>query len=121
MLMTVFRLISPALRGGLLVTAGTALIVTPLFLQLSAAAIVTGLIVGALVVALGLAGSDSSGRGTLPLAAQAVYDRGVALGLIAAALVFGAAGQMDALAVFAGAGAGALLVTSITSYSAKPA
>jgi hypothetical protein len=119
--MTAFRLISPALRGGLLVAAGTALIVAPLFLQLSAAAIVTGMAVGVLVVALGLAGSDGSGRGTLPLAAQAAYDRGVAIGLIAAALVFGLAGQIDALALFAGAGAGALLVTSITRYSARPA
>ena len=115
-----FRLISPALRGGLLVAAGTALIAAPLFLQLSGAAIITGMVVGVLLVALGLAGSDGSGRGTLPLAAQAAYDRGLALGLLAAALVFGLAGQTDALAVFAVAGAGALLVTSITRYSAKP-
>ena len=119
--MTVFRLISPALRGGLLVAAGTGLMVAPLFLQLSAAAMITGMAVGVLLVALGLAGSDASGRGTLPLAAQAAYDRGLALGLIAVALVFGLAGQMEALAVFATAGAGALLVTSITRYSAKPA
>jgi hypothetical protein len=119
--MTVFRHISPALRGGLLMAAGTGLIVAPLFLQLSAAAIITGMAVGVLVVALGLASSDGSGRGTLPLAAQAAYDRGLAIGLIIVALVFGLAGQMDALAIFAGAGAGALLVTSITRYSAKPA
>ena len=119
--MTMFRLISPALRGGLLVAAGTGLIAAPLFLQLSAAAIVTGMLVGVLLVALGLAGSDGSGRGTLPLAAQAAYDRGIALGLIAAALIFGLSGQIEALAVFAAAGAAALLVTSITRYSAKPA
>jgi hypothetical protein len=118
--MTVFRLISPALRGGLLVAAGTGLIVAPLFLQLSAAAIVTGTLVGALIVALGLAGSAGSGRGTLPVTAQAVYDRGLALGLIAAAAAFGLAGQLDALIVFAAAGLGAAIVTSITRYSARP-
>lgn len=119
--MTLFRLISPALRGGLLMAAGTGLIVVPLFMQLSAAAIVTGMVVGALVVALALAGTNGSGRGTLPLGAQAAYDRGLALGLIVAAIMFGVADQMDALVVFAVAGVGALIVTSITRYSAKPA
>jgi hypothetical protein len=119
--MTVSRLISPGLRSGLLVLGGTGLIVAPLFLGLAPAAIVTGMVVGAVVVALALAGTDSYSRGTLPLSAHAVYDRLLAIGLIATALVFGFTGQPEALALFAAAGLGALLVTSITRYSRSPA
>jgi hypothetical protein len=119
--MTVFRLISPAFRSGLLTAGGTGLIVAPLFLGLAPAAIVTGMVVGAVAVALALAGTDAYSRGTLPLSAQAVYDRGLALGLMVTALIFGLTGELAALLVFAVAGLGALIVTSITRYSATPA
>jgi hypothetical protein len=115
------RLIPPTLRSGLLTVVGTALIVAPLFLGLGPAAIVTGVVVGAAVVALALAGTESQGRGTLPLSAQAVLDRALALGLMAAALIFGLAGDTDALLVFAVVGIAALIVTSMTRYSARPA
>jgi len=118
--MTVVRLINPAFRAGLLLTAGTVVIVGPLFVGASAAAIVTGMIVGILAVALALSGTEFEGRATLPLAAQAVYDRGLALGLLVAAIVFGSAGESEAMAVFAAAGIAALVVTSITRYSARP-
>jgi hypothetical protein len=119
--MTVSRLISPAFRSGLLTAGGTGLIVAPLFLGLAPAAIVTGMVVGAVAVALALAGTDADSRGTLPLSAQAVYDRGLALGLMVTALIFGFAGEMGAFLLFAIAGLGALIVTSITRYSASPA
>jgi hypothetical protein len=96
------------------------LIVAPLFLGLAPAAIVTGMVVGAVAVALALAGTDANGRGTLPLSAQAVYDRGLALGLMVTALIFGLAGELSAVLLFATAGLGALVVTSITRYSARP-
>jgi hypothetical protein len=115
------RLIPPALRSGLLTAAGVWLIVAPLFLGLAPAAIVTGVVVGAVAVALALAGTDSGSRGTLPLSAQMVFDRGLALGLMAAALIFGLAGETDAFAVFGTAGVGALAVTAMTRYSARPA
>jgi hypothetical protein len=118
---TVARLISPATRAGLLTLAGSALIVAPLALGLGTAALLTGVVIGVLVVALALAGTDSSGRGVLPLSAQAGYDRGLALGLIAAGIAFGLAGESGALALFAAAGFLALVVTSITRYSASPA
>jgi positive regulator of sigma E activity len=68
-----------------------------------------------------VAGTDSSGRGTLPVSAQAVYDRGIAVGLLLTALLFGAASETEAALVFGIAGAAALIVTSITRYSARPA
>jgi hypothetical protein len=119
--MTVSRLISPAFRSGLLTASGTWLIVAPLFLGLAPAAIVTGMVVGAVAVALALAGTDADSRGTLPLSAQAVYDRGLALGLMVTALIFGLAGEPGALLVFAAAGLGTAVVTSITRYTASPA
>jgi hypothetical protein len=115
------RLIPPALRSGLLTVAGAGLIVAPLFLGLAPAAIVTSMVVGAVVVALALAGTDTGGRGTLPLSAQLVFDRGLAVGLMAAALIFGLAGDTEALLLFGLAGIAALIVTSMTRYSARPA
>jgi hypothetical protein len=101
--------------------AGTALIALPTGFGLGAAAIVTGVVIGALIVALALAGTAVDGRGTLPVAAQAVYDRGIALGLLLVAVVFGGAGDGAAALLFAVAGVGALVVTSITRYSASTA
>jgi hypothetical protein len=118
--MTVSRLISPVFRSGLLTAGGTGLIVAPLFLGLAPAAIVTGMVVGAVAVALALAGTDADSRGTLPLSAQAVYDRGLALGLMVTALIFGLAGELEAALMFVVAGLGALVVTTITRYSARP-
>jgi hypothetical protein len=119
--MTFLRLIPLALRSGLLMIAGTALIAVPFALELDPAALVTGVAVGGIMVALGLAGTDSSGRGTLPVSAQAIYDRGIALGLVLVAVMFAIADQLEAALVFGVAGVAALVVTSITRYSARPA
>ena len=114
---TLARLISPSLRSGLLTLVGTWLMVAPVGFALGAAAGMFGVIVGALCVALAFAGTETSGRGTIPLSAQAVYDRGIALGLVLSGLAFGAAGAPAAMALFGLTGAAALLVTSITRYS----
>jgi len=119
--MTIARIISPALRSGLLMAAGTALIWVPFAVGLDAAAIVTGLTIGVMVVALAVAGTAADGRGTLPVSAQAVFDRGIALGLLIVGVVFGFAGDPGAALLFAAAGIGALIVTSITRYSASTA
>ena len=119
--MTIARLISPALRSGLLMAAGTALIGVPFALGLDAAAIVTGLAIGVVLVALALAGTAPAGRGTLPVSAQAVYDRGIGFGLVLVAAIFGVAGDGGAAILFALAGLSALVVTSITRYSASAA
>ena len=118
--MTNVRLISLALRSGLLMAAGTALIAVPFMIGLGPAPIATGVGVGVMMVALALAGTDTGGRGTLPVSAQAVYDRGAALGLLLAAVVFELAGEPGASVVFGIAGAATLAVTSVTRYSARP-
>jgi hypothetical protein len=119
--MTIARLISPALRSGLLMAAGTALIGVPFAVGLDAAAIVTGTTIGVMVVALALAGTATEGRGTLPVSAQAVFDRGIAFGLLIVAAVFAIYGDLGASLLFATAGLSALVVTSITRYSASTA
>lgn len=115
---TFVRLISPAVRSALVIAAGTALILVPFPAGAGSGAIVTGVLVGVLTVALGLAGTASEGRGTIPLSAQAAYDRALATGLLLLAGGFGLAGDAAATATFAGAGLVALAVTAVTSYSA---
>ncbi len=100
---------------------GFGLIAAPLALGLGAAPLVTGALAGALCVSLALAGTDTSGRGTIPLSAHAVYDRAIGVGLVVAAGIFAIAGEPAATALFGGLGLVALLVTSITSYSARAA
>jgi|RhiMetStandDraft_4_1073278.scaffolds.fasta_scaffold327411_2 hypothetical protein len=110
-----------ALRAGLLVAAGSALIGVPFLLGLNAAPLVAGVIIGALTVALGLAGTEPGARGSLPMSSQAAYDRGLALGLIVSAALFGLFGEFEALALFALAGLAALITISVTRYSAGTA
>ena len=92
--------------------AGIGLIAAPLLVGAGTAALITGTV---------LAGTASEGRGTLPLSAQAAYDRGLALGLFIVAAIFAMAGETEAAPIFAAVGAVALVVTSITRYSVKPA
>jgi hypothetical protein len=112
---------SHALRSGLLVLAGSALIAVPFLLGLDAAPLVTGVLVGSLAIALGVAGTEPGSRGSLPLSTQAVYDRGLALGLILSAVLFALYGEFAAMALFAAAGLAALIMTAVTRYSAGTA
>jgi hypothetical protein len=115
------HVIHHALRAALLVVAGSALIGVPFLLELDAAPMVTGIIIGTLAIALGVAGTEPGSRGSLPISTQAVYDRGLALGLIASAVLFLLFGELEAMALFAIAGAAALIMTSVTRYSAGTA
>jgi hypothetical protein len=115
------HVISHALRSALLILAGSALIAVPFLMGLDAAPLLTGVLVGALAIALGVAGTEPGGRGTLPLSAQSVYDRGLALGLLLSGGIFGVAGELEAMVLFAGAGLAALIMTAVTRYSARAA
>src|SRR5215218_3553593 len=94
------QVISHGLRPALLIAAGSALIAVPFLLGLDAAPLVAGVLVGALAIALGLAGTEPGSRGSLPLSTQAVYDRGLALGLIVSAGIFALYGEFEAMALF---------------------
>jgi hypothetical protein len=119
--MTLARIVSTALRPGLLIGVGSALMMLPVVLGMAPSVAVTGIAIGGLAIALGIAGTASEGRGTLPVSAQAVYDRGIGFGLLVVAVLFGSAGDTGAAILFATAGVGALIVTSITRYSASTA
>ena len=101
--------------------AGSALIGVPFMLGMSAAPLVAGVIVGALTIALGIAGTEPGTRGSLPLSSQAAYDRGLALGLFVSAVLFALFGEFEAMALFGLAAAAALITTSVTRYSAGTA
>jgi hypothetical protein len=110
--MSFSRTSTPALRSGLVLGPGALLIGAPLALGLSSAAAATGLAVGVLAIALALAGTVDSGRGTLPLSTLAAYDAGLGVALLLAAAAFGISGQPGALVVF---GAVGLLILTIAS------
>jgi hypothetical protein len=115
------HVVSHALRAGILVGAGSALIAVPFLLGLEAAPMVTGVIVGSMTIALGLAGTEPGGRGTLSMSAQAVYDRGLGVGLVLSGSIYAYAGQLEAALLFGAAGVAALVMTTLTRYSARPA
>jgi hypothetical protein len=102
-----------------MISVGTALMVVPVVASLSPAVVVTGIAIGAIQMSLGIAGTGDYGRGTLPISAQAVYDRGLALGLLGVAVLFGTVGDRIALALFGAAGLAVLLVTVTTRYSTR--
>jgi hypothetical protein len=77
--------------------------------------------IGVVIIGLGLAGTASSGRGTIPVTAHMVYDQGLAAGLLLSAGVFLLAGEPVATAVFGVAGLAQLVVGGITRYTATPA
>jgi hypothetical protein len=89
-------------------------------LHLSVAAQVAGLAIAALIVASGLAGTAPSGRGTIPVRAQAAYDQGLAAGLLATGFIFGVTDESLALAVFGLFGVVMAVICLITRYSTGP-
>ena len=116
--MTGSHVLAHGLRAALLVLAGSALIAMPILMGLDAAPIVTGVLVGALAIALGVAGTEPGSRGSLPMSTQAVWDRGLGLGLLISGGIFGLFGDFRAMALFVVAGLAALIMTSVTRYSA---
>ena len=116
-----FRLISFQTHSAIEILAGFALMVLPAVLGLGTAAAVTGVLVGAILMGLAVAGAgqdhSAGSRGTIPIGAHALYDRGIALGLILAALVLGIAGDRGAVLFFVGAGISLLALATSTRYS----
>ncbi len=119
--MSFTRLISADVRSGLLVAVGTALLIAPVALGLGAAALVVGVVTAATAISLGLAGTSTSGRGTLPLTAHSAYDRVLGGSVLYAGLAFAAVGNLPAAALFAGVGLLVLAIGGATRYSAPRA
>ena len=73
-----------------------------------------------MMVALALAGTDTGGRGTLPVSAQAVYDRGSALGLLLCSSGIRAGRRAGSLRALRHRGTRRSPSRSVTRYSAGP-
>lgn len=99
-----------------LLTAAT-LIAVPFAIGLSFDAVVTAGILGVVLFGLAISATGTEGRGTLPISAHATYDAAISLVLIGAALAFGIAGQVGALAFLLTAGVAQLALNSVTRYS----
>ena len=115
--MTSTRFLSLDSRSAILVATGIALIVAPFAVGLGAAAVASGVFLGAIIVGLGFAGTAPTGRGTIPTSAHMVYDQGIGFGLLLAAVIFAIAGEYGATAVFTIAGAVQLSIGTLTRYS----
>ncbi len=102
-------------------TIGTALLLVPVAIGLSAAAIAAGVAIGVLTVGLGLAGTAYTGRGTIPVTAHAAYDQGLAAGLLLSGAIFLAAAEPVAALLFAGLGFVQVFIGGVTRYTATPA
>lgn len=118
--MNLSRSISPGLRAGLLVGVGSALFAVPFAIGLSLAAVVTGVVVGSLAIGLGLAGTAPEGRGTIPISAHAVYDAGLAAGLVFSAVAFAVTGEGGAAIFFFVTGLVQMMVSALTRYTRGP-
>ena len=114
------RLISAPHRAALLIGIGSALFAGPFAIGLSLPAVVTGVVIGALAIGLGLAGTAPEGRGTIPISAHAVYDAGLAAGLALTAVVFAVYGEPGAAAFFFATAIVQLALSATTRYTAGP-
>lgn len=114
------RLIPLPIHSALEIALGSAIIAAPLVLGLGTAALVTGFVVGVLIIGLAV-GATGTGRGSIPISAHAAYDSGIGLGLIAAGVALGVAGDLGALAVLTSAGVVQLVLNATTRYSLPPA
>ena len=114
--MTALRLVPLPLHSALEMLTGLALMTLPFALGLSTAGMLAGALVGALVVGLALQ-TVETGRST-SVSAHHAADLGIALGLAAAAVVFGAAGDAAGL-LFAGAAIAQLALNLTTRYTLR--
>lgn len=98
----------------------TAVMTAPFVFGLGPAALVTSVAIGAILMGLAL-GASGTGRGSIPVSAHAAYDGGIAIGLVAAGVMLGIAGDTSALLVLAAAGVLQVALTASTRYTAPTA
>jgi hypothetical protein len=114
--MTALRLVPLPLHAALEMLAGLAIMILPFALEMSPAGMITGAVIGALVVGMALQAVDV-GRSS-SVAGHHAADFGVALGLAGAAILF--ATTDGAAAVLFGAAALAQLALNVTTrYTAR--
>jgi hypothetical protein len=118
---TISRLISYPTHGAFEILVGAGIMAVPFVIGLTTPAVITAVVIGAVLFGLGISATDTGERGTLPISAHAAYDAGIALGLTLVGIVFGIAGSGPALAFFVVAGLIELVLASLTRYTPAPA
>jgi hypothetical protein len=109
--------VSYTLHAALELITAVALLSVPFAIGLSLDATITAGVIGIVLFGLAVSATDSDGRGTLPVSAHATYDAAVALVLVGAAVVFGVAGEVPALALLLAAGIAQLMLNGFTRYT----
>lgn len=119
--MTALRLISLPAHGALEMLLGFALMAAPIALGADLAGAALGIVLGALLVGLSLSstGEEAAGRRPLAVSTHHAFDYGLALGLLGAAVVLGAAGDAVAAAIFAAGALAQLALNLTTRYSVR--
>jgi len=117
--MTALRLISLPVHGALEMLVGFLLMAAPVALGLSTAAGVVGILVGTVIVGLALTSTETSGRGTMTIAAHHAFDHGLVTGLLGTAAVLGLAGDKVAAVLFAVAALLQFSLSLTTRYSSR--
>jgi hypothetical protein len=98
------------------IALATAVMTAPFVFGLGPAALVTAVVIGAILMGLAL-GASGTGRGSIPVSAHEAYDGGIALGLVAAGVMLGIAGDTTALVVLAVAGILQVALAAATRYT----
>ena len=115
--MTALRLVPLQIHSAVEMVAGLLLMAAPFALGMSTAAMVSGVVIGALVVGTALQALDFDGR-SFSVSAHWAADYGLALGLLGAALVIATVDSPAAL-LFGGFGVAQLLLNLTTRYSQR--
>lgn len=113
-----FRLISLTSHAALELLAGLAIMVAPFLLGFGPAGTAIALVLGVLVVGLALNAASTEGS-TIPVAAHFAFDRGLAAGLLGAALLLTISGDRAAGVFFLAAAAVLLGLNVTTRYTAQ--
>ena len=116
--MTAIRLIPLPIHAALELVAGLVLLSAPFALGLSPAAMVTGVVLGALVAGLALQSVDTPGGRPVSVSAHRAADLGLALGLAGAAVILAQEDSTAAL-LFGGAALTQLALNASTRYSQR--
>lgn len=115
--MTALRLLPLQVHSAVEMLAGLLLMAAPFALGLSTAAMVSGVVIGALVVGTALQALDADGR-SFSVSAHWAADLGLALGLAGAAAVIATVDRSAAL-LFGGFALAQLLLNLTTRYSSR--
>ena len=116
--MTALRLIPLPIHAALELAAGIVLMTAPFALGLSPAALVTGVVLGALLAGLALQSVDTPNGRPVAVSAHYAADLGLALGLAGAAAILATEDGTAAL-LFGGAALTQLALNLSTRYSQR--